>query len=217
MNWDWDFAVEVLPDLLTAFGKYTLVATVLGTLLAAVLGLVFAIVRRVGVPLLAPAVTGFVQFVRGTPLIVQLFFLYYVLPDAGITLSAMSAGVIGLGVHYACYYTDVYRAGIDGVPVGQWEACRALSMTARRQWRAVILPQAIRRVLPALGNYAIAMFKETPFLALIGVHEMVNTAQSIGALQFRYLEPLTLAALIFLVASYPTALALRKLEIRLGH
>ncbi len=217
MNWDWNFAFDVLPDLLYAFARYTLVATVLGTLVAAVLGLVFAIIRRAGIPVLAPVTTAFVEFIRSTPLLVQLFFLYFVLPDFGITLPALTVGVIGLGVHYACYLAEVYRAGIEGVPKGQWEACTALSLPPRLQWQHVILPQAIRNVLPALGNYAISMFKETPFLALITVPEMVQRSQAIGSISFRYLEPITLAGLIFLAASYPTAIALRKLEMRLGH
>jgi polar amino acid transport system permease protein len=217
MTWDWQFALDILPELLYAFFKYTLVATVLGTVLGAVLGLIFAIVRRAGVPVLAPLTHAFIEFIRSTPLLVQLFFLFYVLPLTGITLSPLTTGVIGLGVHYACYYSEVYRAGIDGVPKGQWEAATALSLPARYTWQRVILPQAIRNVLPALGNYAISMFKETPFLALITVPEMVQQAQSIGAIQFRYVEPITLAGLIFLAASYPTAVLLRRLEIRLGH
>ena len=217
MTWDWSVALDVLPQLLSAFVRYTLVATVLGTALAAVLGLVFAIIRRAHVPVLAPITTAFVEFVRSTPLLVQLFFLFFVLPEFGITLPALTTGVIGLGVHYACYLAEVYRAGIEGVPKGQWEAATALSLPPRLQWQHVILPQAIRNVLPALGNYAISMFKETPFLALITVPEMVQRAQAIGSITFRYLEAFTIAGLIFLVASYPTAIALRKLEMRLGH
>jgi polar amino acid transport system permease protein len=215
--WDWNFALDILPDLLYAFVRYTLVATVLGTALAAALGLAFAIIRRAEIPVLAPLTTWFIEFVRSTPLLVQLFFLFFVLPEFGITIGALTTGVLGLGVHYACYLAEVYRAGIEGVPKGQWEASTALSLPPRLQWQHVILPQAIRNVLPALGNYAISMFKETPFLALITVPEMVQQAQSIGSISFRYLEPITLAGLIFLLASYPTAIALRKLETRLGH
>jgi polar amino acid transport system permease protein len=217
MSFDWSFAFDILPEMLYAFLRFSLVATVLGILLAAVLGLAFAIVRRARVPVLAPLTTAFIDFVRSTPLLVQLFFLFFVLPEAGITLPPLTTGVIGLGVHYACYLAEVYRAGIESVPKGQWEAATALSLPPRLQWQHVILPQAIRNVLPALGNYAISMFKETPFLALITVPEMVQRAQAIGSISFRYLEPITLAGLIFLAASYPTAIALRKLEIRLGH
>ncbi|HET7326483.1 MAG TPA: ectoine/hydroxyectoine ABC transporter permease subunit EhuD [Nocardioidaceae bacterium] len=213
--WDWGYALSTLPELLEHFAKFTLVATVLGTALGAILGLVFTLVRRARTPVLSQATTVFIEFVRSTPLLIQLFFLYYVLPDVGLTLSAMTAGVVGLGVHYACYYTEVYRAGIDAVPVGQWEASTSLHLSPARTWRRVILPQAVRNVLPSLGNYAISMFKETPFLALITVPELVHTARAIGNDTSEYLEPLTMAGLVFLVASYPTALLLRRLERRL--
>jgi polar amino acid transport system permease protein len=217
MSFDWSFALDILPEMLYAFLRFSLVATVLGILVAAVLGLVFAIIRRAHVPVLAPITTAFIEFVRSTPLLFQQIFLFFVLPEIWITLPALTTGVIGLGVPYACYLAEVYRAGIESVPKGQWEAASALSLPPRLQWQLVILPQAIRNVLPALGNYAISMFKETPFLALITVPEMVQRAQAIGSISFRYLEPITLAGLIFLAASYPTAIALRKLEIRLGH
>lgn len=216
MTWDWSYARDILPTLLAAFVQYTLVATVLGTIVAALLGLVFAVVRRTGVPVLTQAVTVFIEVVRSTPLPLQLFILFYVLPRFGPTLSPMTAGVAALGVHYACFYADVYRAGIDAVPRAQWEAATALSLDRRHTWTDVVLPQAIRNVLPSLGNYAVSMFKETPFLYLITVPELLYTAQTaIGGSTLRYLEPLTLAGLIFLAASYPTALALRRLERRL--
>ncbi|WP_116047915.1 ectoine/hydroxyectoine ABC transporter permease subunit EhuD [Amycolatopsis palatopharyngis] len=215
MNWDWNYAFEALPELLTHFAKYTLVATVLGTILAAILGLVFAIIRYLRIPVLAQLTTAFIEFIRSTPLLIQLFFLFFALPSLGVTLSPMTAGVIGLGVHYACYCADVYRAGIEAVPTGQWEASTALHLPQRITWQRVVLPQAIRNVLPALGNYAIAMFKETPFLALITVPELVHTARAFGSQTYEWLEPLTLAGLIFLAASYPTALLLRRLEIKL--
>jgi polar amino acid transport system permease protein len=217
MTWDMSYALDVFPKILEAFLRYTLVVTVAASALAAVLGLVFAVVRRGHVPVLAPFTTACVEFIRGTPVPIQLFFVFYVMPRLGLTLSGFTVGVLVLGVHYACYYSEVYRAGIDAVPKGQWEACTALSLPRRYQWQRVVLPQAIRNVLPALGNYVISMFKETPFLFLISVPEMVQQAVAIGGRDFRYLEPLTIAGLIFLVASYPSAVAMRKLERRLGH
>jgi polar amino acid transport system permease protein len=217
MTWDMDYAIDVFPRILEAFLRYTLLVTVLASLLAATLGLVFAVIRGAHVPVLAPLTTAFIEFVRSTPIPIQLFFLFYVLPSVGLTLSGLFIGVLTLGVHYSCYYAEVYRAGIDGVPKGQWEACTALSLSTRDQWQHVVLPQAIRNVLPSLGNYVISMFKETPFLFLIAVPEMVQEAVSIGGRDFRYLEPVTIAGLIFLAASYPSAVAMRKLETRLGH
>jgi polar amino acid transport system permease protein len=218
--WDVGFSLEILPRILQAFLQYTLVATLLGSVLGLSLGLVFAIIRRVRVPGLAQVTTAFIEFVRSTPIPIQLFFMYYALPFVpviGVSLSAMTAGVLTLGVHYACYYSEVYRAGIESVPKGQWEACTALSLSPRRQWQTVVLPQAVRNVLPSLGNYVISMFKETPFLYVIAVPEMVLTATTIGGATFRYTEAVTIAGLIFLAASYPAAVAMRRLEIRLGH
>jgi polar amino acid transport system permease protein len=217
MTWDTDYALDVFPDILHAFLRYTLVVTILASALAAALGLVFAVVRGAKVPLLAPLTTAFIEFVRSTPIPIQLFFLFYVMPELGLTLSGMVVGVLTLGVHYSCYYAEVYRAGIDAVPKGQLEACTALSISSRYRWQHVVLPQAIRNVLPSLGNYVISMFKETPFLFLIAVPEMVQEAVAIGGRDFRYLEPLTIAGLIFLAASYPSAVAIRRLEKHLGH
>jgi polar amino acid transport system permease protein len=216
-TWDMDYAVDILPNLLEAFFRYTLVITILGSVVAAVVGLVFALVRYVHVPVLAPITTAFVEFVRSTPIPVQLFFLFYVLPDYGVTADAELIGVVCIGLHYACYYAEVYRAGIEAVPKGQWEACTALSIPRRYIWQRVVLPQALRNVLPSLGNYVISMFKETPFLVLISVPELVTEANAEASTSFRALEPYTIAGLIFLAVSYPAAVAMRRLEKRLGH
>lgn len=212
-SWDWSFAVSILPDLLRGL-LVTFEATVLGSILAYVLGLVFAIIRRARIPVLSQLVFLFVEFVRSTPLLVQLYFLFFVFPMFGVTLSSLVTGVLGLGVHYATYTSEVYRAGIDAVPRGQWEAATALSLPPRRVWTAVILPQAIPRVLPALGNYMIAMLKETPLLLSIGVLDLVGRAQAVGSDAYRYVEPYTLAGLFFLALSYPASVLVRRLERR---
>jgi polar amino acid transport system permease protein len=213
--WDWDYALGMIPLLLEHFFTYTLVLTVLGSIVAAGLGLVFALIRWVRVPVLSQLTSVFIEFVRSTPVLIQLFFLYYALPNMGILLSPMTVGVVGLGVHYACYYAEVYRSGIMAVPPGQWEAAVAVHLPPSRTWQAVILPQAIRNVLPSLGNNVIAMFKETPYVALITVPDLVLTARNQGADTGEFLEPLTLAGLIFLAASFLTAVAVRRLERRL--
>ena len=212
-NWDWGFVGQILPYLLQGL-LLTLEVTVLGSILAYVLGLIFALIRQSRTPVLSQVVWLFVEFVRSTPLLVQLYFLYFVFPAIGITLSSMVAGVLGLGIHYATYTSEVYRAGIEGVPAGQWEAARALNLSRARTWWSVILPQAIRRVLPALGNYTISMFKETPLLLTIGVVELVGEAQKQGSEFYRYVEPYTMAGLLFLLLSYPCSVLVRRLERR---
>ncbi|HWU05470.1 MAG TPA: ectoine/hydroxyectoine ABC transporter permease subunit EhuD [Streptomyces sp.] len=211
-TFDREAVEDAFPLLLEGF-RVTLLATVLGTLVAAVLGLAIAVAGRAPSRLVTVPVKAVMEFIRSTPLLVQLVGAAAVLTS----VEPLTIGIVVLGVHYATYTSEVYRAGIDGVPKGQWEACRALSMSPRRTWQAVILPQAVRNVLPALGNYAVSMFKETPFLAVITVQEMVFEARKYGADHFAYTEAFTLAGLVFLVASYPTSLLMRKLEKRLGH
>jgi polar amino acid transport system permease protein len=212
--WDWAYAVEVLPALLRGL-LVTLEITVLGSLLALVLGLVIALVRQARIPVLDRVVWAFVEVVRSTPLLVQIFFLFIVLPRFGLTLPTFVVGVLALGVHYACYTSEVYRAGIEAVPRGQWEAATALSLPRSRTWLGVILPQAVPRIVPALGNYVISMFKEVPLLLAIGVVELVNAGREAGSGTFRFVEPYTIAGLLFLVISYPASMLVRRLERRL--
>lgn len=213
MIWDWQFTGQILPDLLRGM-FVTFEATVLGSIVAMLLGLVLALLRRSPIWLLRTIVWLFIEFVRSTPLLVQLYFLFFVLPNIGITLSPLTTGIVGLGLHYATYTAEVYRAGINGVPPGQWEATRALSLPSGRTWFAVILPQAIPRILPALGNYVISMFKETPLLLAIGVIDLVGAAEQAGGQAYRYVEPYTLAGIFFLVLSYPASILVRRLERR---
>ena len=216
MTWRWDYAWEVLPDLLVAFLQYTLGITLAAGVIAVLLGLVLALGRRSDNTWVSRPTFWLIEFIRSTPIPIQLFFVYFGLASAGIRLSALVTGIFVLGVHYACYMAEVYRAGIDAIPKGQWEACTALSLSPQRTWRAVVLPQVIRRIVPSAGNQIIALFKETPFLIVIGVGEMVYVANQFGSATFRFTEPLTIAGLIFLAASYPTSVLMRKLEARLA-
>lgn len=215
MEWDWNFVRQITPTLLEG-ARITVIATLLGFVLAATLGLVLAVARRSSNRWLARSVSFFVEFVRGTPLLVQLYFLFYILPDLGVTLAPLVAGVIGLGVHYATYTAEVYRAGIDNVARGQWEAAKACNMTQSQTWRHVILPQAIQPMVPALANYLIAMFKETPLLSAITVLELMNQARSIANYNYRYIEPITLVGAFFLVVSLISVVGVRLLERRYG-
>lgn len=210
---DWRFAWHILPTLLDALGV-TLEAVVFGMAIALVLGLVWAVAKRSGPRPLKWAVHGLVEGVRSTPLLIQLYFLYFVLPEIGITLPALVTGILGLGLHYSTYTAEVYRAGIEAVPKGQWEAARALSLSPLRIWRSIIIPQAVPRVIPALGNYLVAIFKDTPLLSAIAVAELLKTAKIIGAERFRYLEPLTMVGVIFLILSLLAARGIRALELR---
>jgi len=212
--WDWDYALEVLPILAEA-SVVTVQATLLGFLLALVVGLAFAIGRMAGPRWSRLAIGGAVEFVRSTPLLIQIFFLYYVMPEFGLALDAMTTGVLALGLHYGAYCAEVYRAGLDNVPRGQWEASIALNLSPWTTFRDVILPQAIPPIVPALGNYLVALFKETPLLSAIAVMELMQTAKILGSESFQYTEPITLVGLFFLAFSLLSAAAIRRVERRL--
>lgn len=214
-QWDWGFALQTLPTLFRGL-VFTLEATFFGSLLAFALGIVWALARLAEVPVVSPAVRLWVEFVRGTPLLIQLYFLFFIFPSYGVTLPALETGIIGLGIYYSSYASEVYRAGIEAVPRGQWEASLALGLPLLRVWARIVLPQAMRFAIPVLGNYVISMFKESAILSTISVLELIGQANIIGAETARYVEPLTMAALIFLVISYPAARLVRLLEARAG-
>lgn len=210
-HWRWDFVWDILPRLLEATVN-TLLAAGIGYAIALVLGLVLALAQRTPWPVLTWAVREVVEFVRSTPLVLQIFFVFYVFPQFGIRLSPWTSGMMAIGLHYASYLSEVYRAGLDGVPRGQWEACRALNLSTGRTYFRIIIPQALPIALPGMGNYLVGIFKDTPMLSVIGVAELMHTANAIGSEYYRYLEPYTLVGLIFLAISLPTAAGLRWLE-----
>jgi polar amino acid transport system permease protein len=215
MEWDWAFVVQILPTLIEGV-KITIIATLLGSVMAAIVGLVIAIIRRSTNRLISMPMGFIAEFVRGTPLLVQLYFIFYVLPDLGLTLSPLVAGVIGLGLHYGTYTAEVYRAGIDNVARGQWEAAKACNLSPFQTWTQIIMPQALPPMIPALANYFIAMFKETPLLSAITVLELMNQARSIANYNYRYIEPITMVGAFFLVISVVSVIGLRWLERRYG-
>ncbi|WP_299625083.1 ectoine/hydroxyectoine ABC transporter permease subunit EhuD [Pelagibius sp.] len=204
MNWDWAYTLEILPQMAEA-SLVTLQATVMGFALAAVLGLLWAIISLLEIPVLSFVVRLWVEFIRTTPVLIQLFAMYYFLPLAGVILPAMVCGVLTLGMHYSAYCAEVYRSGFAQVDRGQWEAAKAINLSTARTLRRVILPQAIPPIILPLGNYLVTMFKETPVLLAITVIELVATARIIGNDTFRYTEPITLAGVFFLILSLAAA------------
>jgi polar amino acid transport system permease protein len=208
------FAASILPILLHGL-VVTVEATVLGFAIAAVLGLVFALLRMTRLRIVSWPMAFIIEFLRDTPLLVQLYFLYFVLPLAGILLPAFLTGAIALGLQYSAYTSEVYRAGIEAVPRGQWEASRALNLSALRTFRDVVIPQAIPRIIPALGNYLVSIIKDTPILAAVTIPEMLQVAQTIGDRTFRYLVPLSEVGLLFLVLTLFSSVLVRLVEWRL--
>ncbi|SQF99118.1 amino acid ABC transporter permease [Paucimonas lemoignei] len=213
MNFDYAFAWSILPELFMGL-LVTLQVVVLGFLLAVLVGLVLAIAQRSSHRWLYRLSAGYLSFFRHTPLMVQLYVLFFALPLAGITLPAISTGVIGLGLYYGAYIAEAYRGAIKGVPRGQWEAARALDFDTMTTWQRIVLPQALKPMLPILGNYLIGMFKETPLLAVITIPELFQAAKQIAGMSYRYTEPYTVMALMFLAISVPTSLLFKFLERR---
>jgi polar amino acid transport system permease protein len=191
------FALSILPILGHGL-LVTLQAAAVGYAIALILGLVLALLRRSRIKAISWTVACFAEFVRDTPLLVQLFFLYYVLPDFGIILPAFMTGALALGLQYSAYTSEVYRGGINAVSRGQWEAATALNMTRLQTYRDVVIPQMIPRIVPALGNYLVSMLKETPVLSVVTVLDMLGLANMIGERTFEYLVPLSMVGLIFL-------------------
>lgn len=213
--WDWSYAWEIVPDLLRVV-PITIAVTLAGFLIASLLGMPLALARQSKNKWISFPVTAIADVIRKTPLIIQLFVLVFVLPTTvGLTLSPFVAGVIGLGVHYSTYMSEVYRSGIESVPKGQWEASTALNFTKRNTWLRIILPQSVPPTIPVMGNYLIVMFKETPTLSAITLVELLMTAKGLGSSSFKYLEALTLVGVIFFALSYPAALLVRALEKRM--
>jgi polar amino acid transport system permease protein len=211
MQWDWQFTFEILPRLLRA-SLNTFMAAGIGYAIAAVVGLAFAIAQRSKFRPLSILVREIVEFLRSTPLILQVFFVYYVGPEYGVSLSPWVAGMIAIGLHYAAYLSEVYRGGIEAVPKGQWEACIAINLTPAQTYRRVILPQALPPSIAGLGNYLISIFKDTPILSVIGVAELMQVANAIGGQNYRYLEPYTIVGFIFLAVSLLSAAFVRRFE-----
>ncbi|MFI6941822.1 ectoine/hydroxyectoine ABC transporter permease subunit EhuD [Streptomyces sp. NPDC050418] len=212
MTWDWSNVDAFMPRFWDGV-VVTLQALAGGVVIAFTLGLLWAIALRSGQAWIRIPVAVFTEFIRNTPLLIQLFFLYYVVGE-WVTMTALVTGIVGLGLHYSTYTSEVYRAGIDGVPVGQWEAATALSLSKSRTWTAVILPQAVRRVIPALGNYVIVMLKESPQLIGIGALEMLGEARGFSQETFTF-EAISVVGIAFIVIAYPASVLLRALERRL--
>ena len=214
MNWSWTVFFETIP--LIAKGLWiTLGLTIACYLFAAIFGFFWLLMSR-NPSMIVRRVFGWIaEFIRSTPPLVQLFFIYYawpVVPVIGVSLNPFVAAILGLGIHFSTYMSEVYRAGIEGVDKGQWEASTALNLSTRQKWTKIILPQAIPPTIPMLGNYLIIMFKEVPLASTIGVVGMLHIANSYGSQYYKFVEPLTVTAIFFLLLSYPSALLINKLE-----
>lgn len=218
MTWDWHAVSNSFPFIFKAMWV-TLGLTIACYAFALVFGFVWTFLRRIPLKSLQWIFVTIIEFIRSTPPLIQLFFLYYgwpLIPYIGVTLSPIQCAIIGLGVHFSTYISEIYRSGIESVDQGQWEASTALNLSKWKTWTKIILPQAIPPTIPMLGNYLIIMFKEIPLTSTISVAGMLFAANQFGADTWEYIEPLTLVGVFFLVMSYPSALLIRKLESKMN-
>jgi His/Glu/Gln/Arg/opine family amino acid ABC transporter permease subunit len=190
--------------------------TVQLTVVVILLSMVFALLVALGglsrYRPLQWAVKAYVEVIRGTPLLLQLIYIYYVLPEIGIRLDAFTAGVIGLTLNYSAYISEVYRSGIQAIARGQHDAAAALGMTPALAMRRIILPQAIRIVIPSLGNYFIGLFKDTALVSVISIQEVLFTAQILAAQSFQYFTLYTVVGIMYFAVSFPAARLVGYLE-----
>lgn len=216
-GYEWDlssplaFAISILPILLTGMWV-TIQAAVLGFAVALVLGLVWAVLKGAPSRLIAWPAAVITEFIRDTPLLVQLFFLYYVLPEFGIVFPAFMTGALALGIQYSAYTSEVYRAGLQAVAKEQHEAARALNLSSARTFTHIIVPQAVPRIVPAMGNYLVSIMKDVPVLSVVTVLEMLNVAKIVGDRTFDYLVPLSMVGGLYLIMTLVASAGVRLLD-----
>jgi len=204
-------AVENIGPLLGGL-LITVELTLVVITLSLLCGLVVALAGMSRLRPLRWVVKAYIEVIRGTPLLLQLIYVYYVLPEIGIRLDAFTAGVLALTLNYSAYISEVYRSGIQAIAKGQHDAAAALGMTHALAMRRIILPQAIRIVVPALGNYFIGLFKDTALCSAVSIQELVFTAQVQAALNFQYFTLYTVVAAMYFLVSFPAARLVNYLE-----
>lgn len=208
------FTLEILPLLLRGAGV-TFLATVGGFVAALIIGaMLFATTLR-SFKMFAFAGRAVMEVLRSTPLLIQVYILFFILPNTGLTLSPIITGLIALGLYHGAYVAEAYRAAISHIPQTQWDTIEALRFPRHAAFRHVVFPQIVSPLVPALGNTFITMLKDTPILAAVTVPELMFEANEVGSQTFRYIEPMTLAALSYLLMSLIAASFVFLVESRL--
>ena len=214
MRFDWSAIPDMMPALLTGL-RVTVLLTFVIMGVALIAALPIALARMSSRRWLRFPSTIYVQVLRGTPVLLQLFYLYYVLPFAGIELNAWTAGIIGMSAAYSAYLSEIYRAGIEAVDRGQTEAALALGMSRVQVMRIVVLPQAFRIVIPPIGNMFVGLFKDTSLLSILTIRELMFQGQLLAATNFRHITIFTVIAILYLAVCWPSAAIIDRLEQKL--
>ena len=220
---DFDVIGRTWPYLLEGL-QYTVQLTLVAAFGGTVFGTLLAMARLSSFKPLALLASGYVNLMRSLPLLLVIFWFYFLVPvlvqlvmgwERPAQIGAERSAYVTFIMFQAAYYCEIMRSGIQSIPRGQVWAGQALGMNYFQTKSNIVLPQAIRPIVPALGNYLVAMFKDTPVLSAITVVELMLQAKNIGSQSFRYVEPITLAGLFFLIISIVVSLLVRKLEARL--
>lgn len=210
----WEIFITKYPVFLQGVGT-TMELAVFTVFLGSLLGLVVAVFRKTRLLPLRWLMNAYVAFIRGTPLLVQVLMVVYGLPQLGFRLPRMTLCIIALVINSGAYMAELIRAGLQSVEKGQEEAADSLGMTGYQKMRYIILPQAIKVTLPAMGNEFIAIIKESSVLYAVGVYELTYQANKLASVNYRYLETLIVAALIYFVLTYTMTKLLGLLERRM--
>ncbi|MCF1504971.1 amino acid ABC transporter permease [Afifella sp. H1R] len=213
-----DFFVSAqtyLPILLKGMWL-TISVTLLSLALATALGLVWALFRTSGLRWLSISTRIVVEFVRGIPILVVLFYIYFVMPEFGLDLTAFQAGVAGLALTYSCYIGETFRAGIEAVDRGQVEAAKSIGMKTPLMMRRVVLPQAFKIVVPPYANNMVMLLKDSSQVSVISVAELTMQGKMLASSTFDNMTVFTLVALLYLCLTVPLNFAMRYVEVKMG-
>jgi His/Glu/Gln/Arg/opine family amino acid ABC transporter permease subunit len=213
MQFDFNVIVEAVPFLWTGLSN-TLLLALLGIIFSTFLGMICAVLRISNNKVIRTSLTIYVEVFRNTPIVAQIFYLYFVFPSLGITISAFACGLIALVLHFNAYNIDVFRSGLEAVSEGIKEASIALGFTPIQQLKLVVIPIAVRICLPALVNNYVAILKNTAFVSVIGVAELTFVASSIVADDFTYVEMYSAISVLYITLVFIITAILRKAERR---
>ena len=211
MSLDFSAVSPYIPMLL-AGAKVTFQASILSVLFGSLLGTLVGALRVVPFTPLRYIAAGYIYIIRGTPLLIQLFLIYFGLPSLGLNLPAFAAGIIGLSINSSGYVGEIVRGGIEAVPRGQWEASKVLGLSYFKTMRFIILPQAIRNMLPAIGNEFVTLIKESSLLSTLAITELTMVGQQVRSVTYASFETFILVGLIYLVMTSATSVLLQYVE-----
>ena len=211
----WPVIKDFFPVLLSSAG-ITVVLSFISFPIAITIGLLIAVGRLYGPTWIRVPLTSYVEILRGTPLMLQLYFIFFFLPELGINIPAFSCAIIGLAVNYSAYESEIYRAGLQAIPHGQMEAAESLGMSRGMALRRIIVPQAFKIVIPPVVNDFIALFKDTSVCSVVTVMELTKRFSVLSRSTSATIEIMAMTAVLYMLMSYPMSLLARRLEARLG-